>query len=534
MDGRTRLALLGVLALAAILFFARLGSRSLWSMELRWAEIPREMRLQGRWFWPTINGRVYYDKPLGSYWLVLAASWITGTLDEATARLPSALSALLAVLLLMSLTRRLYDDRTAVLAGLILSTSFSFVFFARCASSDMENVAGELLALWLYLRNEKRPDGWWVVGLWLTMAVTSLMKGLLGFALPLLVIGVYSLRTDGWRQRWLLNRKSLAGIGLALAVYFTPFAISSSAFGTHPGLAMVYRENIQRFFNPASHRGPVYLYVGVIFALLAPWSLLLPAALVQAWRRPGDRFAAVYFWATFIFFTLSASRRSYYLLPVLPAGAILIARLLTTPQAELSTAAHRLLRVGQGVLLVVVGLAAVALLPPAWLFPDPWSTLPPAPWPLVLGMCLLTCMVTVAYAWAPFNLKGVTRSMGVVAALSMTYLYLVALPAAETYRDDRGFAERVKQVVGDEMDELVFYRTREPVFYLNMPAPLAEYNDSKALADAHRTGQVRWVIGRRRDLAGFELGATVIDSEVSYPWEEASQRNNKMLLVLLD
>ena len=68
----------GVMILAAILFFARLGARALWSSEFRWAEIAREMRLTGNYFWPTINGRLYYDKPLASYWLVLWAADLTG------------------------------------------------------------------------------------------------------------------------------------------------------------------------------------------------------------------------------------------------------------------------------------------------------------------------------------------------------------------------------------------------------------------------------------------------------------------------
>ena len=68
-----RAAAAAVLTLAAVMFFARLGARALWSSEFRWAEIAREMHLTGRYFWPTINGRVYYDKPLGSYWLVMAA-----------------------------------------------------------------------------------------------------------------------------------------------------------------------------------------------------------------------------------------------------------------------------------------------------------------------------------------------------------------------------------------------------------------------------------------------------------------------------
>src|SRR5260370_5071089 len=136
-------AAIGVLGAAAVLFCARLGGRALWTMELRWAEIPREMQLRHDYFWPTINGRAYYDKPLGSYWLVVAAGWVTGTLDETAARLPCALSGLLPVALLLLLARQLYDRRTAVLARPVLATRFSFLVFPRTPSSGLHKLPRE-------------------------------------------------------------------------------------------------------------------------------------------------------------------------------------------------------------------------------------------------------------------------------------------------------------------------------------------------------------------------------------------------------
>src|SRR5262245_4989815 len=111
-----------VLALAALLFLGRLGERALWSEEVRWAEIPREMQLNADYLHPTINGQTYYDKPLGSYWLVLAASWLRGGINETAARLPCALFGLLGVALVMLIARRLFDERTAILAGVILAS----------------------------------------------------------------------------------------------------------------------------------------------------------------------------------------------------------------------------------------------------------------------------------------------------------------------------------------------------------------------------------------------------------------------------
>src|SRR5208337_289841 len=83
-----------VVAAAAVLFLARLGARALWASEGRWAEIVREMLLSSNYFWPTINGKLYYDKPLLSYWFIVAATPLTGGISETAARLPSALFGL--------------------------------------------------------------------------------------------------------------------------------------------------------------------------------------------------------------------------------------------------------------------------------------------------------------------------------------------------------------------------------------------------------------------------------------------------------
>src|SRR5208337_5022009 len=246
--------------------------------------------------------------------------------------------------------------------------------------------------------------GIWVVGLWLIMAATSLTKGLLGFALPLLVIGVYSCLRDGWsqffqdifngsvpdrirklieRNRWFFNWYTVAGVAVGGLMYYLPFEISARMMGTQKGLAMVYRENVVRFFHPFDHRGPIYLYVYVIFGLMAPWSALLPAALVETHtlRRAdaeparSDRFALVYFWATFIFFTLSGSRRSYYILPILPAAAILVARTLVYPGELRSVFARRLLIIGYA-LVAFLAIAGILLLIPAWaILPSPYDAL---------------------------------------------------------------------------------------------------------------------------------------------------------------
>jgi 4-amino-4-deoxy-L-arabinose transferase-like glycosyltransferase len=549
-----------VLILIAILFFTRLGARALWSSEFRWAEIAREMIVTHNYFWPTINGHVYYDKPLGSYWLVIFSTPFTGGLNEAATRLPSAIAGLLAVLVLMLLTRRLYDARTALLSGVIVATSFSFVFFSRDASADVETIAGELAALLLFNYNEERGGGIWVVGLWLIMAATSLTKGLLGFALPLLMIGAYSSLRDGWaqlfqelsrgsladrirrlidRNRWLFNWYTVVGIAIGGFVYYLPFEISARMMGTQKGLAMVYRENVVRFFQPFDHRGPIYLYIYVIFGLMAPWSALLPAALVEthslrhanAEPSRSDRFALVYFWATFIFFTISGSRRSYYILPILPAAAMLVARTLAYPGELRSTFARRLLTAGYAI-IAIAAVAGIVLLIPAWaVLPSPYDALPDLPAKSAFIVIWIFSVGAVIYAVRKFSPYRVAISMGAIAYLVMAYIYIFAMPAAEAYRGEKPFGYSVLNKIGGSTDHLVLFKTEGPLFYLNPPKPIPEFDDKQDLQDAIASGGAKWMIVRRRDIPKLNTPTTIELGEASYPWETDYNFRNKVVLV---
>jgi 4-amino-4-deoxy-L-arabinose transferase-like glycosyltransferase len=516
-----------VLAGAAVLFLARLGDRAIWSEEVRWAEIPREMVRSGDWFWPTINSHTYYDKPLGSYWLVLAASTVAGGVNETAARLPSALAGLAAVALLIALGRRFFDGRVGALAGAILTTSYAFTFFARTASTDVETVAGMLAALWIGTGTEDRWSGKRTLAFWLVMAATSLTKGLLGFALPLLVLGCYhtfagNIRGVFARNCWLLNRWTLLAAPLAVAVYFAPFAVSISQTGSAEGLGMVWRENVRRFFDAHNHRGAVYLYAYVIFGLFAPWSAFLPAALLRRPLDRGDRFARAFFWAVFVFFTLSSSRRSYYLLPVIPASALLVSRLLLASADELTPCVRRLRTASYVVLAVTAvtaGLAAVVPIAELPRLPDPWVYL--AGW--------VVAVAGVVLAAARFSPNRMALSAAAIAGWGIGYYYLAALPGLEDYRTSRPFLEQVRERVGS--DEVMLYRTREAVWYLDPGVPLPEAESAEELAEKLESGDVLWGLLKEQDLSGVAERVRPLLRERNHPWEPADVVKGKLVLV---
>ena len=552
---------LAVLLLAASLFFLRLGDRSLWGSEGRWSEVTREMRLTQNYFWPTINGRVYYDKPLLSYWLIATAARLTGDIDELASRLPSAFAGLLGIALLMALTRQLYDGRTAIFAGCILATCYSYVFWSRTASADVETVTGVLAALTLYFRNRERCHKWWIVGLWLIMAVTSLTKGLQGFALPLLVIGVYSLIAQGWRNlaekllhgslkdrvawfvtqnEWFFNRKTLLATMIAGLIYASTFAASLIVTSSNLGLFMVLRENVLRFVEPFDHKGPIYLYTYSIFVLMAPWCLLLPAAMVHAHSNPAeksDRFVLAYFWTTFIFFTLSGSRRDYYLLPILPAAAIVVARLFASTRVTWNRWVRWLVQGGYVlialiVLLMLVATGITAFLPS--LRPGAVNDLPALVEQSVwfgfwVFLAMLIALVPLSWHLLP---RRLAFSMFFAAYSFMLFIFIYVLPTNEPLRGEKAFAQTVRATLDGHLDKLVLYKTRGAtlVYYLGAEKPIPEFFDSDDLASHIDNNTDVWIVADESDPPSLPFPISTTTRSADYRWAKSGFVGEYVLL----
>jgi 4-amino-4-deoxy-L-arabinose transferase-like glycosyltransferase len=131
-------ALTGVaFLLAAVLLFARLGDLPLIDPdEGRNAEVAREMAESGAWVVPTFNAIPYLDKP-ALYFRAVALSFNAFGRTETTARLPSALSAAVLVVMMFVFCRRVYGERTAALTVLVLATTPLVIGFARLVIFDM-------------------------------------------------------------------------------------------------------------------------------------------------------------------------------------------------------------------------------------------------------------------------------------------------------------------------------------------------------------------------------------------------------------
>jgi 4-amino-4-deoxy-L-arabinose transferase-like glycosyltransferase len=327
---------------AAIMLLAFLGSREIWTQEHRWADIVSGMFFRHDFLHPYLNEVDYYDKPLLSYWLMAGISFVTGELSTWALRLPSAFAGMLAVWSIYRLGTQLKDKQLGLLAGWILITTFYFLFWAKTSSADMLNMAGSLFAVAWYFEKKSTPSFFNYVVFFLILAVTSLCKGLVGIIVPLIAIFPDLVMGGTWKKH--LRVSTFLAIIPAAIVYSLPFWASSHWGGNtygESGLYLVYRENILRYFQPFDHKGPIYTYFVFLPVYLLPWALFfIPAlfTLKSRWKNLSSN-SKWLVWAVFllfVFFTLSGSRRNYYVLPLVPFAILMTADWILSTANEFS------------------------------------------------------------------------------------------------------------------------------------------------------------------------------------------------------
>lgn len=335
---RSRRSVVVLFLFCAVLFLAALGNHQLQgSTEPRVAGIAMEMQLDRDWVTPRVNGQPFLEKPPLSLWLDVTAMRLFGP-SELAVRLASALAGLACVMLLFGMLRALGRSLGFALgSALLLATMASFWGNVRQVGEDALLCLGVSLALLAFLRAhlQARDDspGWPLFAL--GIAIASLSKGLLGLALPGVVIFAYLLLESLQQRRlqpaaWL---RPLAWTGLGVLPLLFWLGALYRAGGQTALHEILWANSVGRFsgsFVEAGHFEPWYYYLGKLPEAFLPWNLLVYLGLWRRRRRVcADRqllFFYVWLGAQFLLLTLASSKRMVYLLSLSPAAAVIAAQ----------------------------------------------------------------------------------------------------------------------------------------------------------------------------------------------------------------
>ncbi|MBI5548497.1 MAG: glycosyltransferase family 39 protein [Deltaproteobacteria bacterium] len=348
------------------MFVPWLGAVGLWDpWEVHYGEVARTMVAKGDFVFPYWENAYFFSKPPLTMWLQGLGLAATGSVTQNAAlglyaewgmRLPFAALAIVAVTLISLAVRRIFGRRAGIIAGFATATSPLYMLLARQAVTDTPFVTLMASGLACFMIAEFDPavrgelDGkgrpktsgatvWWCWA-YAFFGLATLAKGLLGFALPGLILLVYLLVTWDWRLLW--RSRLVHGLIIFFSIAL-PWYLTLSLF---QGVDDESKRFFYRFFihdhvnrltagvHTTTPGGTFTYFIEQLGFAMFPWVALVPGAMVAigklAPRNPEPKnraalFVTIWTAASFFVFSMSATKFHHYCFPVVPPLAILCA-----------------------------------------------------------------------------------------------------------------------------------------------------------------------------------------------------------------
>jgi 4-amino-4-deoxy-L-arabinose transferase-like glycosyltransferase len=528
---RPALHLVILALLASLLFFYNLGGWDLWNPdEPRYAQIAHEMAEDGNWILPRHNNRIYPDKPPVFFWLIALSYAVSGEVNSFAARFPSALAGVLGVILTYLIGRRLKSPRAGFISALVLATTVEYFWLGRRVNLDMTLTLFILGALFFfykgYLDNASRLYyiSYFFIGL------ATLTKGPVGFILPLLTIIIYVAFKKG-RQ----GVKAIIfhpGLMLFFALIFAWLIPSAMVGGKEYLDEIIFKQMFGRVYESWSHKEPFYYYFLNFPALVIPWILFLPSAFIYGFsrtRRTGKEdvlLPMVWFITVFVFFTLCSGKRPLYLLPLIPAFALMVGLLwdrFFDQDGEAFVA--RLVRVPCYLMLGALIAACIAV---PWLsesFKSKYSLTVNFYLPaLIVGVCAIAALTMFVKRRTALTFTMLIAIMAGGFVYSSQYVF----PAFNEFNSAKPFSLKIKSLLKEGDLLASFCQKNDAFIFYSGVREIKELETPSAMATLFmKSSQRVFCLMYKRD---FGRIASVLPFRI-YPWEEGRVEDREFIIV---
>jgi len=302
--------------------------------EPRYAQVAREMMARHDWVTPTLWGKPWLEKPPLYYWMTELAYKAAGGVHDWAARMPSVVLTAFMVFFIYFWTRRFYRG-IELDAALITAASAAIIGFSRAASMDMPLTATFTIAMLSWFAWYSQRKRVWLLAFYLALALGTLDKGPVAVFLAGVIIAIFA----GLRRDWKLLLQTLwpAGVLLFLVVAL-PWYVAVQRANPQFFREFILQHNLARYTTDLyRHSQPFWYFIPIVLLGLVPWVAFAILAIVDAirdWRYsveqpPGEAdlptFLVSWFLFPVLFFSFSRSKLPGYILPSIPAAAMLLA-----------------------------------------------------------------------------------------------------------------------------------------------------------------------------------------------------------------
>jgi 4-amino-4-deoxy-L-arabinose transferase-like glycosyltransferase len=311
-----------------------LSSRSYFPIdETRYATVAWNMWLSGDYLVPSLNGVAYSHKPPLLFWLI-NLGWQVFGVNDWWPRLVPSFFALGSVFITQKIASLLWPDQTKIAfhASLILISSSVWVVYSTTLMFDMLVTFFTLLGVWglLISYHQQSTRGWFLFGIAIGGGLLAKGPTIILQLLPLAFLAAW------WGKSHLINAKNwyfplayaFAGGLITCLFWAIPAGISGGSDYMH---AIFWGQSVDRIVGSFAHDRPIWWYIPILPAILFPWSFwgtfwqgLFNKKLIH--NESGVRFCIAWIFPVFVVFSLISGKQVHYLLSLLPAFALLIAR----------------------------------------------------------------------------------------------------------------------------------------------------------------------------------------------------------------
>jgi 4-amino-4-deoxy-L-arabinose transferase-like glycosyltransferase len=289
--------------------------------EGRNGEVGREMAATNDYVMPRLDTMPYVDKPILYFAAEAACMEVLGA-NELAARLPALLFTFATAAVLFWFARRVFDEMQAWLAAIIFLATPLVIAFSRTVIFDSALTFFVVVALVAFYFAIEEGGRNWPLLAWGAIGFGVLTKGPVAILLPLIIAIPFAIVRKRFGSLWSWGSVTV------FAIVIAPWVWAVSRVLPDFLQYVLVTETAQRLATKALKRtGPPWYFIPYLIGGALPWSFVaLFGSRREDWRERGARFY-VLLWIVipFVFFSISQSKRPQYILPVMPAVALLVA-----------------------------------------------------------------------------------------------------------------------------------------------------------------------------------------------------------------
>lgn len=322
--------------------------------ETRYAIMSRDLAHSKDWNLLLLNSIPFLEKPPLYFWMVAASIKLFGNFSGFAVRFPIALISSFLIFFTYIFGKKILSRKFGLLSAIILLTSVFFLILSHVAILDMVLtvcIASGLYCAFLsfYSTDKYKKYCWW--GFWTFAGLGFLAKGILAIAIPAVIVLIYCFLTKQLKE-FFRPLHIFVGLLIFLLISMPWHVVMFKDYGWEFINEYFVKHHFARLLNSEGlgRKHGFFYFIPIFIVAFMPWTFIFLTTTYNGLKRLVERFknttgnlcsriilsleardnkqelllfSSIYFIIVFGVMSVSSTKLPTYILPALPAAALI-------------------------------------------------------------------------------------------------------------------------------------------------------------------------------------------------------------------